>query len=108
MTVTRWLTMLAAFAWLLLAALTAASGVLLQTALAINLIVAAMFLGIAVLLWLRMRAVTKVRAALSSTEAMAPLLRTEAVSSAGMLVLGASLLFAATHRVFVEGVAVFG
>ena len=108
MRMTQWLTRLAAAAWLFLALLTAASGLAMRMAQAINLVVAALFLGIAVLLWLRMRAVERVGAALGPADAMRALLLTETISSAVMLFAGASFLYAAAHRVLVEGFAVFG
>jgi hypothetical protein len=105
---TRRLGCFAAIVWFLLGVLTAASGLIVPGALMINLIVAIMFAVVSFLLWWRIRAVESVWSAIGAHEAMGPLLRVDATTSAAMLVLGVLLLMAATHRVINEGMSVFG
>lgn len=104
----RWLGVLAAMTWLLLALFVAGSALFLSGPLLINLAVAVLFACISIVLWWRVRAVEAVRSALPSDAALRPLLRVDAVTSAAMLLLGAMLLYAAGLRVVGEGVPVFG
>lgn len=93
--------------WLSLAILTAGSGALDRNSVWINLVVAVLFLVVALLVLWRVIAVETTRRMLPN-EAIQSLLRVEAVTGAAMLLLGVILLVAAASRVFVEAVPVFG
>jgi Kef-type K+ transport system membrane component KefB len=106
---TRLLGYLAAVSWLLLAVVTAygitRGG---QNSVTINMIVAAIFAGIAVLLYLRHRAVEDVRSGNPDRVEIRRLLLIEGIFAALGLVSGCLLLTAAAFRVWREGMPVFG
>jgi hypothetical protein len=106
---TRLLGYLAAVSWLLLAVVTAygitRGG---QNSVTINMIVAAIFAGIAVLLYLRHRAVEDVRSGNPDSVEIRRLLLIEGIFAALGLVSGCLLLTAAAFRVWREGMPVFG
>jgi hypothetical protein len=72
------------------------------------LVVAVLFLVVALLVLWRVIAVETTRRSVPPNEAIQSLLRVEAVTGAAMLLLGVTLLVAAASRVFVEAVRVFG
>jgi hypothetical protein len=94
--------------WLSLAILTAGSDALDRNSVWINLVVAVLFLVVALLVLWRVIAVETTRRSVPPNEAIQSLLRVEAVTGAAMLLLGVTLLVAAASRVFVEAVPVFG
>ena len=104
----KWVGILAAIAWLMLAMLTAGSCLLERGTVAVNLVIATMFLGVAVFLIWRLRVMALVVQSVSANIAMKSLFRVEAVSASAMLLLGLILLAAAGSRVFGEGSPVFG
>ncbi len=103
-----WLGIGASAAWGLLALLTAVSGVVMSGAITIHLAVSGLFALAAVLEACRVRALGSVQRAVGGEPGLRGLLKVEAVTSGGMLLVGALLLSAAAYRVFVEGMAVFG
>ena len=106
--VARWLGLFASVTWFLLSALTATSSLLGSGLLAVNLIMAAVFGSIALLIWWRIRAVVALHSTDLSQAPLRSLLRVESVTSLAMALVGVALLVAASYRVMIEGLPVFG
>jgi hypothetical protein len=98
------LTRAAAVAWLLVGLLTLASSAVLPATILINAIGATVFLAVALLLAWK----ASVLRHLPANRALDPLFRVEAVTGAVMLLLGAALATAASHRLLLEHRPVFG
>ncbi len=105
---TKWLSIFATLAWLLLAVLTAGSCLLERGTVTVNLVIGAVFLGVALFVFVRLRVMAMIVQTVSTNTAMKLLFRVEAVSATAMLLLGLILLAAAGSRVFREGFPVFG
>ncbi len=104
----KWVGVVATIAWLMLAMLTAGSGLLQQNAVMVNIVYAAMFLCVALFLIWRLRVMALVVQSVPANTTMKLLFRVEAVSASAMMLLGLLLLTAAGTRVLGERVPVFG
>jgi hypothetical protein len=100
----------ATFAWTVLAALTAASVLILpETSLVLlTLVVGALFLGVAAIVYWRTRSVVTVCRAGTPASATLSLALSELVSALIMFLLGALLISAVVSRVFGERLPLFG
>ncbi len=105
---TKWVGIVAIIAWLMLALLTAGSGMLERGTVPVNLVYGGMFLCIVVFLFWRWRVMALVVQSVHENPALKSLFRVEAVSTTAMLLLGLLLLSAAGFRVLGEGLPIFG
>lgn len=106
--IAHWLGLLSAVTRLLLAALVAASGLIMPSTLPINSVGAMPLAVVSLLQWWRVRAMKRVSDEASAGIVLNPLHRVDIATSAAMSVTGATLLSGASMRVFVEGTPVFG
>lgn len=105
---TKWVGIISTSAWLMLALLTAGSGLLERGTVTVNLVFGGIFLCVVAFLACRLRVMASVVQSVPANGALKSLFRVEAVSTTAMLLLGLLLLTAAGSRVFGEKLPIFG